>query len=160
MRVESAAAIPVTREALWAALLRWEDQARWMRDADSVRVLSSHRAGLGVRIAVRTRVLNVPLFTERLEVTTWEPPRRLALTHRSFVRGVGTWSLEPEGSGTRMTWTEELTLPVPVLGEGALLAYRPFLRRLMREALVSLRAYVLGEGGSIAPTAGESGEPG
>lgn len=160
MRVESAAVVPVTPEVLWAALLRWEDQARWMRDAHSVRVLSSRREGVGVRIAVRTRVLNVPLFTERLEVTTWEPPRRLALSHRSFVRGVGTWSLEPEGSGTRLVWTEELGLPVPVLGEAALLVYRPFLRRLMRGALVNLRAYVLGEGGSIAQAAGESGEPG
>jgi len=146
VRVESAAVVPVAREILWAALLRWEDQARWMRDADSVRVLSSHREGVGVWIAVRTRVLNVPLFTERLEVTTWEPPGRLALSHRGFVRGIGTWSLEPEGSATRLVWTEELALPVPVLGEAALLVYRPFLRRLMRGALVNLRAYVLGEG--------------
>ena len=146
MRVESATVVPVEREVLWAALLRWEDQARWMRDADSVRVLSPHREGVGVRIAVRTRVLHVPLFTEQLEVTYWEPPRCLAMAHRSFVRGVGTWSLEPEGPGTRLVWTEELALAVPILGEAALLVYRPFLRRLMRGALANLRASVLGGG--------------
>jgi len=146
MLVESVAVVPVAPEVLWDALLRWEDQAGWMKDADSVRVLSAHRTGVGVRIAVRTRVLNVPLFTERLEVTYWEPPRRLVLAHRGFVRGVGTWSLEPEGSGTRFTWTEELALPIPLLGEAALLVYRPFLRRLMRGALANLRAYVAGEG--------------
>ncbi len=160
MRVESAAVVPVAREVLWAALLRWEDQARWMRDAVSVRVLSSHREGVGVRIAVRTRVLGMSLFTEQLEVTYWQPPRRLVLAHRSFVRGVGTWSLGPEGSGTRLVWTEELALGVPLLGEAALAAYRPFLRHLMRGALVNLRACVLDEGGSIASAAGESGDPG
>lgn len=145
MLVESLAVVPVSPEVLWDVLLRWEDQARWMKDADSVRVLSPHRTGVGVRIAVRTRVLNVPLFTEQLEVTDWEPPRRLVLAHRSFVRGVGTWSLEPEGSGTRFTWTEELTLPIPIFGVLALLVYRPFLRRLMRGALANVRAYVAGE---------------
>ena len=146
MLVLSAIIVPVAPEVLWGTLLRWEVQARWMKDADSVRVLSAHRTGVGVRIAVRTRVLSVPLLTERLEVTGWEPPRRLVLAHRSFVRGVGTWSLEPEGSGTRFTWTEELSLPIPVLGEAALLLYRPFLRRLMRGALANLRGFVAGEG--------------
>lgn len=144
MLVESVAVVPVEPEVLWDVLLRWEDQARWMKDADSIRVLSAHRTGVGVRIAVRTRILNVPLFTEQLEVTYWEPPRRLVLAHRSFVHGVGTWSLELEGSGTRLSWTEDLALPIPILGELALLVYRPFLRHLMRGALADLRAYVVG----------------
>ena len=117
-----------------------------MKDAESVRVLSAHRQGVGVLLAVKTRVLGVPLFTERLEVTLWDPPRRLVVAHRSLVRGVGTWSLEPNGSGTRLTWTEDLSLPVPVLGEAALLGYRPFLRRLMRRGLASLRAFIPDQG--------------
>jgi Polyketide cyclase / dehydrase and lipid transport len=144
MMVQASAVLPVTPQVLWDALIRWEDQARWLRDADSVRVLGRRREGPGVRLAVKTRVLNVPLFTEHVEVTLWEPPHRLVIGHRSFVRGVGTWEVAPNGPGTRFTWTELLTLPVPVLGEVALLAYRPYLRRLMRRGLVDLRAYVLG----------------
>lgn len=106
-----------------------------MKDADSVRVLTSHREGVGVIVAVRTRVLGVPLLTDHLEVTMWEPPRRLVMAHRGLVRGVGEWLLEPAGGGTRFTWMEELHLPVPVLGELALLAYQPFMRRLMRRSL-------------------------
>jgi hypothetical protein len=160
MRVEASAVVPVTPPSLWAVLLRWEEQARWMRDADEVRVIGERRDGAGARIAVRTRVLGVPAFTEPLEVTEWDPPRRLALAHRGFVRGSGIWSLEPEGEGTRLRWTEDLTLPIPLLGEAALLAYRPFLRRLMRGSLADLRAYTLAAGGSIASQAGESGAPG
>jgi hypothetical protein len=118
-----------------------------MRDADDVRVLTAHREGAGVRLAVRTRVLGVPLFTEQLEVTLWDAPRRMVIAHRSVVRGVGTWSLRPDGGGTRLTWTEDVSLPVPLLGELALLAYRPVLQRLMRGALGSLRADVAGTSG-------------
>ena len=140
MRVEAEGHLSASPDEVWRALLRWEDQARWIRDAVSVRVLSPHRDGLGVRIAVKSRVFNVPLFTEELEVTRWEPPHVLEMTHRSFIRGVGTWALEPEGTGSRLRWSEDLSLPVPVLGELALLVYRPFLRRLMRGALRDLSA--------------------
>lgn len=139
MRVSSEIVLPVPLERVWELLLRWEEQPRWMRDADSVRVIGSQRDGVGTTIAVRTRVLNVPLFTERLEVTIWEPPRRLVMAHRSFVRGVGTWRLQPVEGGTWFSWVEDLRLPVPILGELALRVYRPFMRRLMREALAALR---------------------
>jgi hypothetical protein len=43
---------------------------------------------------------------------------------------------------TRFTWTEVLSLPVPLLGELALLVYRPFLRRLMRGSLANLQGLV------------------
>lgn len=130
--VETALPVPVARA--WAALLDWERQAEWMRDADSVRVLSENREGVGVRLAVRTRILNVPMFTEVLEVIEWEPPSRLVMAHRSFVRGTGEWLLVPDAVGSRLRWTERLSLPPAFLGELALRVYRPFLRRLMRTA--------------------------
>ncbi|MBI2238644.1 MAG: SRPBCC family protein [Actinobacteria bacterium] len=145
MRVGAEAVLAVPPDEAWRALVSWEDQAAWMRDADSVRVLTSHREGVGVRLAVRTRVLSVPLFTEQMEVTLWEPPRRLVMAHRSFVRGVGEWTFEPVPGGTLFRWIEDLSLPVPVMGERALLVYRPFMRRLMRGALANLQAFVRGE---------------
>jgi hypothetical protein len=144
MRVSSEVVLPVPLERAWELLLRWEDQPRWMRDADRVRVIGPQHEGVGTTIAVRTRVLNVPLFTERLEVTIWEPPRRLVMAHRSFVRGVGTWRLQPVEGGTWFSWVEDLRLPVPVLGELSLRVYRPFMRRLMRQALASLRELSMG----------------
>jgi hypothetical protein len=150
VRVDASAVFPVSPADLWRVLVRWEDQAGWLRDADAVHVLTAQREGVGVMVAVRTRVLGVPAFTERLEVTMWDPPRRLVIAHRSFVRGVGVWSLRPEGAGTRFLWTEELSLPIPLLGELALLVYRPVLRRLMRGGLEALR-------GSAAPVDGLPG---
>lgn len=142
MKVSSEVVLPVPVERAWEALMRWEDQAEWMRDADAVRVVSPQREGVGTTIAVKTRVLGVPLFTETLEVTLWEPHRRLVMAHRSFVRGVGTWRFQPVEGGTWFTWTEDLRLPVPLLGELALRVYRPFMRYLMRGALANLRTFV------------------
>lgn len=142
MKVSAAVTLGVPGTRAWELLTRWEDQARWMKDADSVRVITTQREGVGTRIAVKTRVLNVPLFTEQLEVTVWDPPRQLVMAHRSFVRGVGTWAFDPVDGATRFMWTEDLSLPIPLLGELALLVYRPFMRHLMRGALANLQAYV------------------
>jgi carbon monoxide dehydrogenase subunit G len=142
VRVEASRDLPATPERVWERIRRWEDQSRWIRDAVWVRVLTPEREGVGVRVKVLNRVLLVPLFTEQLEVMAWDPPRGMVMAHRSFVRGTGIWALEPEDGGTRFTWTEELSLPIPLLGEVALLVYRPFLRRLMRGSLSNLQRLV------------------
>jgi hypothetical protein len=134
--------IPVSQEEAWAALLDWEGQAAWMRDADRVRVVSLQRQGPGTRIHVKTRVLDIPAFTDRLEVVEWEPPRRLVMAHRRFIGGRGEWLVERAGSGCRFRWTEDISLPVPVLGELVLLVYRPFMRWLMRGATIDLRRHL------------------
>ncbi|MGQ0669654.1 MAG: SRPBCC family protein [Actinomycetota bacterium] len=145
MRVAARIILPVPPEDAWRIITAWEDQARWMKDVYAVRVPSDHREGLGVRLAARTRVFGVPLFTDWLEVTLWEPPRRLVVAHQGFVRGVGRWTLDPDPSGTRFTWLEDVSLPVPLLGELALFVYRPFMRRLIRGALANLQAFVRSE---------------
>ena len=142
MRVDRRIVLPAEPVRAWAILMDWERQSSWMRDADRVVVTSSVREGVGTTVAVRTRVLGVPLFTERLEVVAWNPPLEVRMAHRSFIRGVGTWVLEPVGTGTRFTWTEEISLPVPILGEIALRVYRPFMRHLMGGAMRDLQARV------------------
>ena len=134
--------LPAPPERAWKHVRRWEEQARWISDAVWVPVLTEEREGEGVRIRVQNRVLGIPLFTEQLEVVEWDPPARLVMAHRSFVRGVGTWELHERGAGTVFVWTEDLWLPIPVLGALALWVYRPFLRRLMRGSLANLQRLI------------------
>ena len=138
MRVDAEVIVPAPPEDVWLVLLRWERQPEWMVDAVSVRVASSHRAGVGARVEVRTRIVRVLHFTDVLEVTGWDPPRRLVMVRRGFVRGTGTWQLDPLPHGTRFAWIEEIRVPIPVIGELALLPYRPIMRRLMRRSLGNL----------------------
>jgi len=142
MRVDVSRKLTAAPDRVWSTIERWEEQSRWIRDAVWVRLLTRERTGAGARVEVMNRVLHVPLFTEQLEVVGWDPPRRMVMAHRSFVRGTGTWSLEPVDGSTMFTWTEELSLPIPILGELALLVYRPFLRRLMRGSLANLQRLI------------------
>lgn len=139
MRLAVEIGLPVSPQDAWDVLVAWETQAGWMRDADRVVVESPTRIGVGTVIAVRTRVLNIPMFAERLQVLAWDPPHRLEMAHRSFIAGTGTWELEPAGSGSRFRWTEDIALPIPLFGALALTAYRPFMRRLMSGSASALR---------------------
>ncbi len=124
----------------------WERQADWMLDADSVVVTSEHREGVGVTLAVRTRLLQIPAFTEPMEVTGWEPPSRLTIRHGGLVAGEGTWELRSTENGTTFTWTEDIRLRVPVLGELAARLYRPVMKLLMGRAMRGLRDHIIAAG--------------
>jgi Polyketide cyclase / dehydrase and lipid transport len=160
VRVRARICLPLPIERAWQRLLAWEQQPRWIRDADRVRVLTAVREGVGVRVEVRTRVLTVPLFSEILEVVAWDPPHRLVMAHRSLVRGTGGWRLEPAPCGSLFTWSEDLTLPVPLLGELALLAYRPVMRWLMGRSMRELARLLTSEarrpGGGTTDAKGSS----
>jgi hypothetical protein len=81
-----------------------------------------------------------------MEVTGWDPPRRLEIRHGSVVAGVGVWSLERIDGGTRFVWSEDVRLRVPVAGELAAWGYRPVMRALMARAQASLRRHVIAIG--------------
>jgi hypothetical protein len=144
VRVERTIDLPRPAPDAWAILTDWEAQATWMRDADQVEVVSTARDGVGVRLAVRTRLFGIPAFTEPMEVVAWDPPRFLAIRHGGPVRGEGTWILEPVGGGaSRFTWREDVQLRVPLVGEAAAWCYRPVMRILMGRAQEDLRRRLL-----------------
>jgi hypothetical protein len=144
--VEREIVLPVPPAEAWAVLMDWERQADWMLDADSVTVVSEQREGVGVRLAVRTRIFGIPAFTEPMEVTGWDAPRRLDIRHGSLVAGDGTWMLEPVEGGTRFTWREDIRLAAPGVGGLAATLYRPVMRVLMGRAMLGLRAYLIASG--------------
>jgi hypothetical protein len=146
VKVSSRIVLPITPSKAWDVLVDWENQASWMKDADAVDVISAVRQGVGTTLSVRTKILGVTLFSERLEVMTWEPPTLLRLAHRSFIRGVGEWRLEAVAAGTEFVWTERLALPVPLLGALALQVYRPVMHRLMGGSMRALIQYVIHSG--------------
>jgi hypothetical protein len=146
MEVVRRIVLPCPPGEAWAVLTDWERQADWMLDADRVTVVSDVREGVGVRLAVRTRVLGIPAFTEPMEVTGWTPPRELRIRHGGPVEGSGTWGLDPLDEGTLFTWTERVRLRVPLLGELAARGYAPVMGVLMGRAMAGLRTYVIGYG--------------
>ncbi len=125
MRFEEAAVIGAPPSRVWAILADWERQASWMPDVSRIEVRGPERE-LGASLAVRTRVFGIPAATDRVRVTAWEPPRRIAVDDVGVVSGTGEWRLEPVGGDrTRFTWVEEIRMEPPVLGAVALWLYAP-----------------------------------
>jgi uncharacterized protein YndB with AHSA1/START domain len=146
VHVEREIVLPTTPDEAWSVLTDWERQATWMLDADRVEVVSAKREGAGVRLEVRTRLFGVFAFTEPMEVTAWDPPRRLEIRHGTLVVGSGVWDLAEDPSGARFRWSEDVRLRVPLVGELAAMAYRPVMRLLMSRAQRRLRDHVIAIG--------------
>jgi hypothetical protein len=139
--LEHRALLRASPDRVWGILTDWERQASWMPDVAWIRVLGTDRE-LGARLAVRTKVLGIPLVTDELRVTEWEPPRRLAVEHLGLVHGGGEWLLVPGHEGTLFVWRESFRMPPPILGDVALWAYSPIQRRMLRRSTGNLRRLV------------------
>lgn len=140
--------LPCRIEEAWTVLTRWERQADWMLDADSVVVRSPHREGVGVRLDVRTRLFQIPAFVDPMEVVGWDPPHTLTIAHGGPVQGRGVWTLDRIEGGTRFTWTEDVSLEAPVVGRLAAALYAPIMRVLMGRAQRGLRSLIIASGPS------------
>jgi Polyketide cyclase / dehydrase and lipid transport len=138
--------LPCPPSEAWSVLTDWERQSDWMLDADRVEVVSSARAGVGVRLVVKTRILGIPAFTEPMRVVLWDPPRRLDVVHGGPVRGRGSWTLQSVEGGTRFVWTEDVALRVPLVGGLVARWYQPVMCLLMGRAMRGLRAFVISTG--------------
>ncbi|MBI4260131.1 MAG: SRPBCC family protein [Actinobacteria bacterium] len=145
VRILERAVLRASPDRVWEVLTDWEGQAGWMPDVAWIRLLGEER-GLGARLAVRTKVFGLPATTDRIEVTGFEPGKRLAVDHLGLVRGWGEWRLEPRdgGAATAFEWEERLQLRVPVVGGLALLAYLPVQRAMLRRSVGNLRGLVEG----------------
>ena len=112
-----------------------------MPDVEWIRVVGD-RGGPGTTLLVRTKVFGVPAVTDRVAVEVWEPPSRLVIRHHGLVRGSGEWRLDPFRGGTRFSWSEELRMWPPLLGELGLQLYRPWQAWTLKRSLRNLRAVV------------------
>ena len=151
-------AVGVARPAVWAELERIEDHAEWMRDATAIRFVGDLRRGVGTIFECDTRVGPVRL-TDVMEITDWEPGRRIGVAHRGLVAGAGDfYLLDGPGTATTIIWEERLRFPWWLGGTIGSWVARPVLAALWRGNLRRLRARVEDSdgatlGGDVAPHA-------
>jgi carbon monoxide dehydrogenase subunit G len=126
-------------DRVWAVLADWRRYAEWMPDVAWVRLRGPERE-VGLELDVKTKLFGLlPLVTDRILVTTWDAPRRMAIEHLGAVHGPAEWRLEPVGARTRFWWTEDVHLKPGRLGDLALAAYWPIQRVLFRRSLRNVR---------------------
>ena len=145
MRLKLSAMLPAPPERVWDVVSDWERYPSWMPDVAWVRRVAGE-PGVGLELDVRTKVLGLPLVTDRMRVTAWEPPRKMTIEHHGLVSGPAAWLFRPEGGATRFVWLENLRMAPPVLGELALWGYRPVLVATFRLSMRNLARLVANPG--------------
>jgi hypothetical protein len=103
---------------VWDELVDWDGQARWI-PLTTLRVLSPHTSGLGVRIAALSGFWlgRLPLgLLDRFVVTGWTPPvdgrAELEVLHLGpYFTGEGVFTLRGDDHHTQVRAVELFTVP-------------------------------------------------
>lgn len=111
-RINVAIELDATADEVWAVVEPVERHVDWMADAVAIHFETDQTRGVGTRFLCDTKVGPITL-QDRMEITEWEPGRRMGVRHTGVVTGSGVFVLEPIDLGrrTRFTWSEELHFP-------------------------------------------------
>jgi uncharacterized protein YndB with AHSA1/START domain len=123
-------------DRVWSHLEDLASHTTWMRDALRITFTSEQRRGVGVTMSCTTRI--GPFTTEdEMTVTRWLEGSEIAVTHRGLVTGTGVFELRETGSGTTLTWREQLRFPWLLGGRIGELIAAPVMRRIWRGNLAT-----------------------
>jgi carbon monoxide dehydrogenase subunit G len=140
VHLEERVAVAAPPEAVFAAVADWEGQSAWVAFTTVTAGGGSHR--VGERLLAVTKVAGVG-FSDPMEVTRWEPPRRIDVRHHGRVlRGTGTFLVEPAPGGAWFVWSEDLDLPLGAAGRFGFAVVGPVFRLMLRRSLRRLARMV------------------
>lgn len=135
---------------VWAEMTDWAGQARWI-PLTTVRIVSKHEVGLGVRAAALSGLWlgRIPVgLLDRFMVTGWTPPSEgvygeLEVLHLGpYFTGEGAFRVQPVGDRTRITATEVFSLPGGRAVEAVVRLALPIMRRGFLGSLAALQRIV------------------
>ncbi len=138
--------IEAPRDVVWSALTDIELQPAWMRDARGLEIVEGDPAEVapGLIMKVPTQFLGMKTI-DVMETIAVDAPLRWEVQHigESF-KGRGEFTLvdEDDGRATTVYWTEEIEAPAGLVGEAALTAIQPLLRRQFKHDLHRFRRII------------------
>lgn len=142
--IEVGVDIDAPPDLVWAVVEPIERHVDWMADAEAIRFVSERTRGVGTEFECITRVGPIRL-TDAMEITAWDPPRRIGVRHTGIVAGTGEFVLEPIDLDrrTRFVWREELRFPWWLGGPlGEAVGGRMILGRIWRRNLHRLKRLI------------------
>jgi carbon monoxide dehydrogenase subunit G len=133
VHLEERVAVAAPPEAVFAAVADFQAQSEWVAFTTVTTEGGPHR--VGERLVAVTKVAGVG-FSDPMEVTRWDPPRRIEVRHHGrVVRGTGTFLVEPAPGGAWLRWAEDLDLPLGAAGRAGFAVVGPAFRLLLRRSL-------------------------
>ncbi len=145
IEIKLSISIDASPQSIWERLVGWESIGDWMLEADGVRVTSKQREGVGTRAVATIKIGGISTL-DPIEVTGWDPPRRLEVHHNGWVKGWGEMVLEPGRSGTELHWKEVLTPPWGPLGAIGIRLFRPIMKKTFERDAKALKELLEREG--------------
>ena len=85
-RVHVGIDLPAPQEDVWADVSDLSSHAEWMSDAETITFVGPRRSDVGTVFDCVTRVGPIRL-TDRMTVTAWDAPWRIAIRHDGVVTG-------------------------------------------------------------------------
>ncbi len=140
-RIRVSTLIRAPRPVVWQAVRDIASHARWMHDADRIRITSTRSTGVGTTFVCDTRVGPFRI-SDPMEVVEWRERRAMGIRHNGLVRGVGRFTLRPRPGGTLFTWEERLRFPAWMGGRLGAIVAKPVLRRMWKRNLATLKRMV------------------
>ena len=137
IRVERA--LTQSPHVVWEELRHIERHVRWMHDAVSIAFDSDQREGVGTSFRCITKVGPITLL-DAMTITTWVEKAAMGVEHHGVVAGRGVFTLSPRGTGTLLTWREDLFFPWWLGGPLGALVASPILRAIWRKNLDAFAA--------------------
>lgn len=123
---------------VWADVEDISSHVEWMLDADSIRFLTSERAGVGTRFECDTVVGPLKL-TDVMEITEWREREVMGVRHQGLIGGTGVFELRASGQATVFSWVEQLSFPWYFGGSVGAAAARPVLHQIWKGNLRRLK---------------------
>jgi Polyketide cyclase / dehydrase and lipid transport len=122
-------------ETVFAAATDWQRQGEWILGT-TVRVCHGDGRSVGSEVEAVTGLWGIGV-TDRMRITVWDAPFRCETRHLGrVVRGTGIFVVQPRGrDAATFEWTEQLELPLGVLGAAGWPLVRPVFEWGLRRSL-------------------------
>lgn len=140
--VKAAVDIAAPAQAVFDAVTDWPIHGKWML-ATSVATGADGGRGEGASFIARSGYGPLALV-DPMTITAWDPPYRVAVRHDgNIVRGTGLFEVIALGDDrSRFVWSEELDIPLGVVGAIGFAIIKPLFVGLVVVSLGRLRRLV------------------
>lgn len=125
--------ILATSRQVWSLLSDIERQSEWMTNICNLEINEAGGLDKNTTFQVTSKGPFGIRVVDDMECVESIKERQLTINHVGRVKGVSRFTLDPIEDGTRLTWYEDIYIPLGILGK---LIFRIFYKRKLRRTFI------------------------